>query len=175
MLTVTVNKIMSWKPCPEYTRKRVKELFAGRERVSALDILDMDIYAEDKLWAVLRSDLIPEPDLWELACRFAESALRRKRKIGQEPDKRSWEAIKARRKWLKGKITDGELALACRAACLEIYDPAAFAAACAAGYFGVDVAVDEAAFEAAQFMAYPAIRKRQVAMVKRYLGKREVG
>jgi hypothetical protein len=47
--------------------------------------------------------------LHEFACWCAEQALLREREAGREPDKRSWAAIETKRKWLKGKVTDGEL------------------------------------------------------------------
>ena len=46
--------------------------------------------------------------LHEFACRCAENALK---KAGIE-DKRCWKAIETKRKWLKGKATDNELAAA---------------------------------------------------------------
>lgn len=56
-MTVTVDDVMSWEPCKEYSRERVTALFAGRKTITALDVLDMDIPAEDRLWAVLRMDV----------------------------------------------------------------------------------------------------------------------
>ena len=54
--------------------------------------------------------------LHEFACWCAERALRAERKAGRVPDKRSWEAIRVKRRWLKGKATDEELAAAWDAA-----------------------------------------------------------
>jgi len=164
MNSVTVDQIVSFGPCdPPYTRDYVTELFAGRETVTALDILDMDIPAIDKLWAVLRPELIPELDLHELACRFAEVALEAEVKAGREPDKRSWEAIRAKRRWLKGEITDEELNVA--------YLAARTAAAHAVAY--IARAAVSAAFAAAVSAACAAVsaayiapaHERQVLMV----------
>ena len=54
--------------------------------------------------------------LHEFACWCAEQALLREREAGQEPDPRSWAAIDAKRKWMRGEITDSELAAAWDAA-----------------------------------------------------------
>ena len=54
--------------------------------------------------------------LHEFACWCAEQALLREREAGQEPDPRSWAAVDAKRKWLRGEITDSELAAAWDAA-----------------------------------------------------------
>jgi len=56
-----------------------------------------------------------ERTLHEFACWCAESALKRERKAGREPDKRCWNAIKVKRRWLKGKATDDELTAAAAA------------------------------------------------------------
>ena len=69
VLKVTVDQVMSWLPCEDYTRERVEELFAGREALSAMEILELDIPVGDKLWAVLREELIPAETLYEFGCR----------------------------------------------------------------------------------------------------------
>ena len=108
MKTATVVDVMSWGPCKEYTPGRIIKLFAGRESVSALDILDMDIPAKDKLWAVLREDMIDAKALHTFACDVAENALKR----SNVTDKRSWNAIAVKRRWINGNATDDELAAA---------------------------------------------------------------
>ena len=138
MKRVTIDEVMSWHPCENYTRKRVTDLFAGRETITALDIFDLDIPDEDKLWAVLRPGLIPEPTLHELACRFAEAALSKERSAGREPDPRSWAAIEAKRAWLRGEATDEELRAA-RVAAEDVPEAAWAAAWTAAEAAGVAV------------------------------------
>lgn len=72
-IRVTVSDVMSWRPC--YSHARVKELFAGRESLSALEILDLEIPAEDCLWAVLREQFLSSYQLRQLAADFAERVL----------------------------------------------------------------------------------------------------
>ena len=54
--------------------------------------------------------------LHEFACWCAEQALKAERKAGRESDPRSWNALRVKRLWLKGKSTDKELAAAWAAA-----------------------------------------------------------
>jgi hypothetical protein len=116
MRSVTVDQVLSWEPCEDYTRERIEELFAGKEAVNVHDVLAMDISDSDKLWAALREEFIPAETLHEFACRVAENALLKERKAGREPDARSWKALEVKRKWLKGEATDSELAAAREAA-----------------------------------------------------------
>ena len=116
MMAVSVEEILSWEPCEEYTPERVAELFAGKATVTAIDIISMDITDNDKLWAVLREELIPAEILHEFACRVAETVLLKERAVGREPDPRSWAVIEAKRMWLKKEITDDELTAAREAA-----------------------------------------------------------
>lgn len=113
-LSVTLDDVLSWGPC--YEEDEIRDLAAGRERMTAPEILDLPIPAEDRLWCVLRPELIPEPLLRVAACLFAETALERERKAGREPDPRSWAAIDAKRAWLRGEIDAAALAAARAAA-----------------------------------------------------------
>ena len=114
MKKITVKKIMSWNPCSEYPESRVKELI-GKGK-TPLEICDLEISAKDRLWVLLRNEIIPENDLHELACKFAEQALKAEIKAGREPHPDSWNAIKVKRQWLKGKATDEQLQAAWLAA-----------------------------------------------------------
>lgn len=49
--------------------------------------------------------------LHEFACWCAEQAMLKEREVGHEPDPRLWAAIEAKRRWLRGEITDEELAV----------------------------------------------------------------
>lgn len=156
-MTVTVDDVMSWEPCKEYSRERVTALFAGRETITAFDVLDMDIPAEDRLWAVLR--MVPDPILHEFACRIAEAVLMRERRAGREPDLRNWAAIGAKRKWLRGEI-DGKELYAAREAAQDAAREAAQDAAWAAWYAAMNDA-RYAAWHAAQYAAWYAARNAE--------------
>ena len=136
MKTVTPEQFEEFGPCWLETaegRKRYARVAAMRDEWSALDVLALDgVSNEDKLWAVLREEFIDAPVLHEYACRCAEYALT----FVREPDSRSIAAIEAKRKWLRGEISNDDLtaarAAAARAAAAWDANAAANAAAWAA-------------------------------------------
>ena len=116
MKKVTVEQFKGFGPCWLETaegRERFRRIAAIRKEWTALDVLELpDVNAEDKLWAVLRPEFLPDEILHEFACRCAEYAL----SFVESPDPRSVAAIEAKRKWLRGEISDYELAAARAAA-----------------------------------------------------------
>ena len=192
MKTVTYNEFLTWNPCWQETpegRRKLRYYAQKRERWSALDILNLNrVPAKDRLWAVLREELIDAPILHEFACRCAEMAL----ELIPEPDPRSVAAIEAKRKWLRGEITDEELAAAEAAAeiaaryaeiaaryaeCAARYAAsvaardAARAAECAAARAAEWAAVSASEWGAASVAARDAARKNQVTILKQHIWK----
>ena len=111
MKSVTLEEFKKFGPCwlkNEEDAKKLEEIGRRKEQWTALDILDLpdeEVSSSDKLWAVLREELIDASVLHEFACRCAEEAL----KLVDNPDPRSVAAIEAKRKWLRGEIGDHEL------------------------------------------------------------------
>ena len=94
--------------------------------------------------------------LHEFACWCAEQALLQEREAGREPDPRSWAAVDAKRKWLRGEITDSELAAvwaAAWAAARAATRVAARAAAGAAASAAARTAAWDTAWDAAKAAA----------------------
>ena len=60
----TVDEMLAEKPCKEYTRERLEELWAGHERRDLLQILGLNIPATDKVWACCRDTPLREPWLF---------------------------------------------------------------------------------------------------------------
>ena len=116
MKTVTPEQFKEFGPCWLETaagRQRYARVAAMRDEWSALDVLALDgVSNKDKLWAVLREEFIDAPVLHEYACRCAEYALT----FVREPDSRSIAAIEAKRKWLRGEISNDDLTAAWDAA-----------------------------------------------------------
>ncbi len=118
MKSVTLEEFKKFGPCwlkNEEDAKKLEEIGRRKEQWTALDILalpDEEVSATDKLWAVLREELIDAPVLHEFACRCAEEAL----KLVDNPDPRSVAAIEAKRKWLRGEIGNDALQAASDAA-----------------------------------------------------------
>ena len=124
MKTITYEEFLEFTPCylhnPE--KKALMDSIARRKECwTALDILGLEeIPDEDKLWCVLRKELIEPEKLHKFACACAERALSR---VGN-PDPRSVAGIAAKRAWLRGEITDAELKHAWAAASDAAWDAA---------------------------------------------------
>ena len=150
MKTVTPEQFKEFGPCWLETaagRQRYARVAAMRDEWSALDVLALDgVSNTDKLWAVLREEFIDAPVLHEYACRCAEYALT----FVREPDSRSIAAIEAKRKWLRGEISNDDLTAARAAA------DAAWAAACDAANAAARAAACDAANAAARAAAWAA-------------------
>ena len=120
MKTITYEDFVRFNPCwltdEEERDKRAEQLARYRkmrDEWTAIDILRLDdVNAEDRLWLVLREELIDAPILHEFACRCADRAIARI----EMPDSRSVEVIEAKRKWLRGEISDDARAAARAAA-----------------------------------------------------------
>ena len=158
---LTIGRIMSWNPCKEYSRERIEELFAGRESLTPQEIAALSIPAVDRLWVLLREEILPKEVLHGLACDFAERTLQLKRKVGREPHPAYWKAIEAKRAWMMGEIGEDELELAW-------YAPTRGAAPAArsAAYVAAKVA--------ASYAAEDAEREWQLARVVEVLPERRV-
>ena len=164
MKTITYEQFLEFDPCYLYDpeKKALMESIAQRrEHWSAMDILELEnIPAADRLWAVLREELIDAPILHEFACRCAERALSRV----ENPDPRSLRAIEIKRAWLRGKATDEELAAAWAAALAARH--ATWAAAEAAALDSAEAAAWAAARYAAREAARAAARRAVLAAAK---------
>ena len=137
MKTVTLEQFLTFGPCwleEEGGRERLERIASRKKEWTALDVLrlpDKEVSPADKLWAVLREEFIDAPTLHEFACICAERALT----LAGVTDERCWNAIKAKRAWLRGEISDDELDAtwaAARAAAWAAARDAAWAAAWAA-------------------------------------------
>ena len=165
MKTVTVEQFRNFGPCWLETvegRGKFARIAAIKNEWTALDVLNLpNVSAQDKFWSVLREEFIEAPILHEFACRCAEYAL----SFVESPDPRSIAAIEAKRKWLRGEITDAELAAACDAAWDAAHDAAMYAARIAARVAAQDAAwviakviAQDAAWAVAQDAAWAAVR-----------------
>ena len=161
MKSISLEKFKGFRPCWLETAagaRRLEEIGSRKKRWTAVDILDLpedEVSAEDKIWAVTKAELIEEEKLHEFACRCAEEAL----KLVKDPDPRSVAAIEAKRKWLKGEISDEELAAAWAAAwaaACAAASASASAAARAAAWASVSAAVSASAWDAASASAWDA-------------------
>ena len=170
MKTVTPEQFKEFGPCWLETaagRQRYARVAAMRDEWSALDVLALDgVSNTDKLWAVLREEFIDAPVLHEYACRCAEYALT----FVREPDSRSIAAIEAKRKWLRGEISNDDLtaAWAARAAAWAADAAARAAADAAARTVDAAWAAADAAARTAD-AAWAAAREHEVEILRELL------
>jgi hypothetical protein len=161
MTTVTIAQVMQRRPCFQYAESRVADLFAGRETLSALDVIALDIPAADRLWACLHEDLVDERTLRLFACDCAERALIRERDAGREPDARNFEAIAVSRRYAAGDATGSEMAAAWDSAWDAAWDAsraAAWDSAWDAAWDASRAAARAAAWDAARAASRSAAR-----------------
>ena len=169
MKTVTLEQFLTFGPCwleEEGGRERLERIAAWKKEWTALDVLrlpDKEVSPEDKLWAVLREEFVDARTLHEFACICAERALT----LAGVKDERCWNAIKAKRAWLRGEISDDELdaaraaswaaaSAAARAASWDAASAAASAAESAAAWAAAWAAASAAAWDAARAAASAA-------------------
>jgi len=172
MKTVTVEQFKSFNPCwldNAADRKRFNDIAKIRNEWTALDILRLPrVSVQDKLWAVLREELIDAPVLHEFACWCAEEGL----KLIDNPDPRSTAAIAAKRAWMRKEISDEQLAAAwdaARAAAGDAARAAAWDAARAAARAAAGDAARAAAGDAARAAAGDAAGDAQVSHLMQML------
>lgn len=79
MIRYTVDDIMNEKPCmPDYPRKRVEALWAGREGLTPREIAALDIQIYDRIWALSRMLYRTSPNAaYRIARMFALSVTHR--------------------------------------------------------------------------------------------------
>ena len=109
MQSYTIEEMMRFKPC--YPRKQVADLWAGRERLSLLEILDLDIPAADRIWATTRSgDHLPT-----FAGLVANRAVRNHCLSCGVPSVEAWAAA-----WLSGADRTAEAEAAAKASWAKV-------------------------------------------------------
>lgn len=50
----TVDDMLAAHPCKDFPRERLVELWAGRERVTAIDVMNFPIQLSHRVWAALQ-------------------------------------------------------------------------------------------------------------------------
>ncbi len=178
MKSISLEEFKGFRPCwleKAAGERRLEEIGSRKERWTAMDILDLpesEVSAEDKIWAVTKAEIIEEEKLHEFACRCAEEAL----KLVKDPDPRSVAAIEAKRKWLKGEITDEELAAAWVARVARDAARVASDAASAAAWAAASAAASDAAWDAARAAAWAAARaaarKKQIDILRELIAEK---
>jgi len=107
MRTATVDDLLSWGPC--YSDREVRELAGEVTTFTALDVLRRDdIPPDDRLWVVLRTQLIDDVTMRLFACDCAEHVLPIWEKAHPQDD-RPKRAIEIARKYAHGEASKAEM------------------------------------------------------------------
>jgi hypothetical protein len=185
--TATVDDLLCWGPCADWPAAKIRRLAAGRGRWTALDVLALDaVPIDDRLWVVLRPELLPGrvARLWACWCARSTPLPDGRTTWDLLGDPRSRAAIEAAERFARGEATAEELAAAWfaawAAARAAAWDAAWFAARAAARAAACDAAWDAAwdaardaaraaAWDAAWAAAWAAARAAQVGALRRHL------
>lgn len=161
---ITLDQLVKWKPRwlhnPDGMERAQRYADQLGGRANALDILRIsDIPADDRLWVVLREEMIPATILHGFGVWCADQAL----SLIDDPDPRSVNAVAIKRRWMRGEATDDELRTAQAAAwaaahnaALDAVQAAAQAAAHNAAWAAARVAAREDTWSTAQDTAWAA-------------------
>jgi hypothetical protein len=123
---ITIKRLTAWDAC--YEPGELAAVFGTRKTLSPFEICALDIPPADKLWVLLRPEIIPAEELHALGIKFVTAALPgpKVRARGVQAHRRRVQALlTAKRKWMRGKLSDDELRLRCREferACLAAGD-----------------------------------------------------
>ena len=179
---ITPEDVLSWRPCSRY-RDADRADYLDPCALLPLTPLEMtdrrripQVPAVDRLWVLLRPEVIPERTLRLLVSDYTERALRRERAAGRDPDTRSWAAVEATRRHARGEISDEELVeaaegaeAASRAAINANRRPGAFrltaseSAACAAWATAISTAAMAAGYARSAAWADASARNHRAA------------
>lgn len=99
-MKVTVEQIMSWRPCPGYPETRVRDLVG--EGLTPRQIMKLEISPKDKVWVCSRPDVMGV-GLYAALANIVERVLTCERNSGQEPDSRSWAVVPLLRRIASGE------------------------------------------------------------------------
>jgi len=70
---LTADLVWSWHPCPRYPRARIDAIY-GVDGLTPLQVCDLsDVSAEDKLWTLLREEVLPAATLRLLASKWIDA------------------------------------------------------------------------------------------------------
>ena len=120
--TITRDQISLWLSW--YSREEVLRLLKGKTELTIAEILTSDISAEDKLWLLLREEILPARTLHEFALWCAETALTK----ANVTDEVYWNAFRIKRLWLNGEATNEELEAAWKVVLGAAWEPVEYAA-----------------------------------------------
>ena len=116
MKSLTVDQIMALNPCDAYPESRVRDLWAGRDALSLIEILRLDIPPNDRIWVLTRKGVCDRDLLMLWIDRVVERAVRKFCLTCGIPAVETWA-----RGWLEATDRSYKTAKAARAAARAQY------------------------------------------------------
>jgi len=174
MTRITIDNILSWHPCKEYqTRELLLEVTNNRESLTPLEVSHLDISTDDRLWVLLRPEVLGRRDLTLCVCDYAEHVAH----LWHAPEGCSWQpsdTLDVVRRYARGEATDEELDIAAWVARVaRVVRPAWVAAGVAKAAWVAAAATNAAARAAWAAMAatadIAAEREWQLARLRTYI------
>ena len=108
-MKISIEQILSWGPCEEYdTLEKIIAETDDDWPKTPIEIANLGIPTADRLWVLLRPEIISEKRLHLLACDFAEMVLYIF-ETEYPDDKRPRLVIDIKRMWVAGGVTDAGL------------------------------------------------------------------
>ena len=98
MKSWTVAEMKAEGPCKDYTLDRLTELWAGRDKLTLLEICDLDIPDADKMWCAFRPTALTSAQRGELLDRIVTRAVTNHALHCGAPGVEAWA-----QKWLNGE------------------------------------------------------------------------
>jgi hypothetical protein len=148
----TIDEMLAARPCSQYDRARITELWTGRDSLTLLEILDLSIPDSDKVWVCTRQ-------FWpEWITEVVTRAVTRYAAPSTIPEVRTWAA-----RWLSGTDRSEAAAAEAAAAAAATAAAAAWATAAAAAWAAAAATAWAAAEAAAAARAAAAATARATA------------
>jgi hypothetical protein len=99
MKKITIDKVLRWNPCTEYdTKEKILKVTKGKISLTPLKVANLKIPPADKVWVLLRPEILGKKNYKEIGFKIADRAVRKHcLKCGIE------EVEKWAKKWLNRK------------------------------------------------------------------------
>lgn len=107
MKKITLDELLNWNPCKEYTKERILEISKGKTSLTPLEISKLKIPYSDRLWVLLRPGVLGEKNYIEIGNKIADRAVKKYCLKCGDKEIEEWA-----KDWLSGKDRTEESALA---------------------------------------------------------------
>ena len=100
-MEITLNNLMSWGHCEEYTKEKILEITKGRKCFTPLEVSKLRIPVEDRIRVLLRLNVLGGKNFIEVVNKIADRAVRKYCLECEIEEVEIWA-----KKWLSGEDRD---------------------------------------------------------------------